>query len=471
MSKLLLVNPRITFPSSIGGRNRRLRSKEKLLNLGLLSIASHAADSGLDVSILDLNDSASWITDLTPHLLQFIPDVVGLSCQSCYGFLNMLDCASLIKNVLPMAVVIAGGQHAGPLGTDLLREAPGIDIVVLGEGERAVLEIAQRVKGLRGRPPRGCIDSKLFVDLDKGASLKYELYPNHRTFVPYVEESRGCTHSCSFCTSPFMHGQRIRQRSAKRIIEEISGVMNCYGCDKLYFFMEGNNFASDRTNAKDLAINLIPFGDRLSWRAESRVDSFPIDILDLFIDGGLRVLDLGLESGAPEVLSSMRKTDNPKTYLKQCVRIAERIAKDQRAILKVNIVLYMDETTKTIRETDSFLSLLASIGRLGISASPVMIDPGTQLHTNLGFSKSELEMIFGSDSFWTKVHSYPLPLSSALSFDEANKECLRLMQKYQDLETYFEVRRHAELAFGCTFEDFREEIKDIPQHENPWHPL
>ena len=59
-----------------------------------------------------------------------------------------LELAHIVRRVAPRALIVAGGMEA-TFRPDLMFELGPFDLVIMGEGERPLLEIAAR---LRGRP-------------------------------------------------------------------------------------------------------------------------------------------------------------------------------------------------------------------------------------------------------------------------------------------------------------------------------
>jgi len=476
---LLMINPWRTFPEDMPGRPAAIRGREKLMNIGVLAVVTYAHQKGFEVQVLDLTNEDDPSYRLLAALDDLRPDIVGIGCMSCYGYQALIECAKITREALPQAVILTGGQHTGPLGKVVLDDCPAIDGVVQGEGEPFIDDLLTAwstrrspacLNGLPGvvtrsnlwSPPHGGIP------LDNLPPLNFSLYPRWQTFVPYIEESRGCPWACAFCTSPAFSGRVLRRKSPHLIAAHIGSAHQAYNGATLTFYMESEIFGFDHRQTQQLAEVLGPFGDNLSWRAEARADTFPTALTMPLVDAGLRVLDIGLESASPKMLLAMAKTPNPKAYLESCVAIAEAISRDGRALFKVNILLYPGETTETLRETESFVRLLSEICPLGLTACPVISDPGTVLYKQ---TLSKIEDGNGPvlSPFWRIARSYPVELSPEMDHTRANDECLRLMQTYQSARSYYEVRRHSELPYGLTFEDFLDLYDDLPESKKPFH--
>lgn len=203
----------------------------------------------------------------------------------------------------------------------------------------------------------------------------------------------------------------------------------------------------------------------ISWRAESRSDTFPIDLLDPLVDAGLRVLDIGLESGSPEMLLRMNKTKSPRPYLDACIKIAEKIAANGKCLLKLNIMLFYGETLASLKETREYLKILSDIGPLSLGIGPVRMEPGSKMFND---EIPEMDLSKFNNTFWGKVHCYPINLSQEISFEDANQICLEIAQEFQTSKTYFEAKRHSQLRYDMTYVEFMKQSEEIPINERQW---
>jgi len=185
-------------------------------------------------------------------------DIVGFSLTSelCYtNVLNMLDLGGLnIRSSLRGAddpLIIAGGGMANccePV-------AEFIDLFVLGEGEEAVIELAQLVKD---KKKDGATKKEILIIASEKFDWAYVpvLYPNQqrrnavvedfenapvplRPIVPFteavhervsVEIMRGCPGRCRFCQASFCR-RPVRYRSVKRIVDIAKACYHSTGFD------------------------------------------------------------------------------------------------------------------------------------------------------------------------------------------------------------------------------------------------
>ena len=71
------------------------------------------------------------------------PEIVGITCGSA-TYPRCVETAKAIKQVKPDCKIVVGGWHASYMPDSLLGN-PEIDYVVMGEGERAITELATAI--------------------------------------------------------------------------------------------------------------------------------------------------------------------------------------------------------------------------------------------------------------------------------------------------------------------------------------
>jgi nucleoid-associated protein YgaU len=167
---------------------------------------------------------------------------------------EFLGLAQRIKADDPKKVVVAGGHYASCAAEPLLANHPEIDIIVIHEGERTLVEIADAMPHLRERLPeipgiayrdgqRVCFTNPrpMLDDLD---ALPF---PDRRgpaqliAGVPtsYLMGSRGCYENCAYCCITTLHrmapGKRFRQRNVERVADEIAALYHESGTRQFVF--------------------------------------------------------------------------------------------------------------------------------------------------------------------------------------------------------------------------------------------
>src|SRR5262249_51186120 len=147
----------------------------------------------------------------------------------------------------PEALTVIGGEHASAIPEYCLTDCEGLDVVVAGEGEETMSDIARRVKERRslsevsgiafrdragGRivtmPRRSRIQA-----IEAIARPAWHLFPLEKYFANEISygiaygrslpiiATRGCPYLCTFCSSPQMWGVKYNMRAPQDVIEEI----------------------------------------------------------------------------------------------------------------------------------------------------------------------------------------------------------------------------------------------------------
>jgi len=152
-----------------------------------------------------------------------------------------LEHAKDIKKIDPDLPIAAGGPHT-TIFPEFIEENGDIDIICIGEGEQAVLELAQaidegeeytHINNLSVRDQNNKIVknplSPLIEDLDSLPFSDRQIYLKYKYFrkptITNMIASRGCPYNCSFCFNhqfkKLYNCTKFRLRSPENIVEEI----------------------------------------------------------------------------------------------------------------------------------------------------------------------------------------------------------------------------------------------------------
>jgi anaerobic magnesium-protoporphyrin IX monomethyl ester cyclase len=248
-----------------------------------------------------------------------------------------IDLARRLRGVA--GYVVAGGHHATFTYPTLLRR--GFDAVFLSEGEVSFGEFLKevkeggewrRVRGIAYRDGDRVVTTGLpdFVeDLDKLPLPAFEIYDresyrfgilDEAGSVVAVETSRGCPYNCEFCSVTKMWGARWRFKSVGRVLQELRRVLELGY--RWVFFVDDNFIVPIRrviSERVELLRSIVREGlNKLRFIVQLRADFVAKNewLPPLMYEAGVRVAFLGIESGDPEVLRSMRKNLVPEDSAK-----------------------------------------------------------------------------------------------------------------------------------------------------------
>lgn len=311
MTRVLLIQPSI-----------RHSSLSKIINLyceeplGLEYIASSLLKEGHEVRIIDTH-----ILRLTEKKLKHIiekenPDIVGISCTTP-SFHQVKNLSKIIKTSNKECLIVCGGPHTSALPLETLKEIKELDICVIGEGEKTMVEIAngkswEKIRGIAFRK-----GSK--ITLNEGTNVIKNLdelpFPA-RFLTPYEEyktlymrpptltiiSSRGCPFRCTFC-SRIIRG--IRFRSIENIIEEWKELVHRYRAGSIFVADDLFTFKKDRVI--EICRSLIKEGLSVPWFCQSRVDTVDKEMLKMMAKAGCERIIFGIESFSQRSLNEMKK--------------------------------------------------------------------------------------------------------------------------------------------------------------------
>lgn len=468
---LLLVNPPDVATRPDGGNTGTLYIANnqivRCINSGILSIASYIHAKGREVAIVDLLQRPD-LDPLRDSLARQHPRVIGISCSHGFSYLPTLACAQLARQVSPGSLIVVGGQHIGPLGRRVFADSQHIDIVVKYEGEVPTDRLISHferygperppsdIAGLVYRDAEGSVrDSEgtpTFVDLDEMPFLEFELYPEYKSFNPYVEESRGCSFGCNYCSANHMNLARIRVKSYDRFLAELKHTATLYGTDPLYPVL-ASTFGTRVDNTMRIVEGMRNVGVR--WTTELRADGAWPMLLDAMYESGFRIATVGLESASPEILIRMNKTKHPEQYISRARELITTSAQYPDLLLKLNVILYIGETPQTIRETLSFL-LRYSCKLAAVRFSPLFGFPGSPFLRRFAESFSDCGASLVTEGYWGASHVYPVNVSRYFSFDECARLSNILEKVFTDEEVYFKANQY---TYGLKdVEEIRERV-------------
>ncbi len=308
--------------------------------IGLMYVAAALEKAGFKVQMLD-NYLMKKSTDEVKELITKInPQIVGITCGSA-TYPRCIETARAIKQVNPNCKIVVGGWHASYMPDSLLAN-PEIDYVVMGEGERAVTELAFAITSgnqtqaaaiagvafkLNGENIK--IQPKFIENMDELPYPARHLLPlglYDRT-IEYIDAkpadvmsiSRGCVFNCGFCETRKLWGNICRGFSPKRVIGEIQDLQSRYGTKGIYFI--NDNFTLRKKETAELCNLMIENKLDLEWVCDTRVDLVNNELLALISKAGCKTIWFGVESGSPRILKRIGRNTTPEqveTAFKLC---------------------------------------------------------------------------------------------------------------------------------------------------------
>ncbi len=305
---------------------------------GILQLAAFLEQKHKDaeIQVLDCNAEGLDWSGLEKRIESFNPDMVASSALATCNTYISVRTLEIAKKVNPNVVTVVGGQHFTVMAEESLKTYPEIDVIVRGEGEETLTELAQTVSddqpfsvvnGISFRnngqiihnPPRPLIENLDSLPFPGYKYVEHLLQKYHftgmagnKTRYALIEGSRGCPHQCSFCTQWRHWGSEWRIKSPKRIADEFEFCYENYG--SRFLWLTDDNYGLGK-RASDLGDELISrgFADDIMWFMQVRCDDVVkhADVLPKMRKAGLRWVLLGVESHNASTLDSFRKKTTP----------------------------------------------------------------------------------------------------------------------------------------------------------------
>ena len=417
--KVLLVIP----PESSIKDDKQTESKWP--RIGIAYLAAYLRKNEIRVKILDCKSLDLNHQDVAVKIREYNPDIIGLG-----PFTEEINEARKVcqtaKSINPNVITIFGGPHASALPQRTLEEFSELDLVVCGEGERTLTEIANgkdlsMIRGIAYRVYSQIIvnqPAELIKDLDSLPFPAWDLFPldsyrgrlsmhlREKIKKPILElpilSARGCPFNCIFCYKAY---PGLRNRNPINIIDEIEYNMKEYKATE-FFFVEGT-FAANREQGIKICDEIINRGlnKKIKWMVETRVNVVTEELLEKMKQAGCKQVDFGVESGDEQILANTKKgiTIN---QVKKAVKLAKQ------AGLKVGcyfVIGHPFETEKTIKKTYRLARELdPDLMNVGI----MIPYPGTEVRRMAEAEEGNYHLVCEDWSEYTKQRGGPLELTN-----------------------------------------------------------
>ncbi len=288
---------------------------------------------------------------------------------SMYSIRNdSIALARSVKNFSDLLVV--GGPLPALNPVSFLND---FDIVVIGEGERTMLDIARNflngedilgVDGvafkendeLRFSPKRKEIENLDSIPFPARELFDNEAYKQYykRLFgysMTSIISSRGCHFDCDFCSRPIFKNS-CRLRSPNNVVDEMESVLK-FGYDFVWFADDCFTIYKDRIIK--ICDEIISRDLGIKWQCLSRVDTLDSEMAARMKEAGCQRIYFGIESGDDRILRIVMNKGNDVQAANEAVHIAKNSKIEAGGFF---IVGYPGENNETILNTIKFATSL-----------------------------------------------------------------------------------------------------------------
>ncbi|MFN3615610.1 MAG: magnesium-protoporphyrin IX monomethyl ester anaerobic oxidative cyclase, partial [Rubrimonas sp.] len=321
-----------------------------------------------DITFIDAMTEDLTDDQLADRLRALTPDLVGVTAitPSIYAAERVLEIA---RDTVPGALRVLGGVHATFMFSQVLSEAPWVDVIARGEGEEILVELVRCVDQGRWPAERRAIRGLAFRDgdeivatpaastvrdldvIDPDWSLldwrRYVYTPlGVRVAIPNL--ARGCPFTCSFC-SQWKFWRDYRVRDPRKVVDEIERLVNDHQVG--FFILADEEPTINRRKFVAFCEELIARGlpDRVKWGINTRVTDIlrDVDLLPLYRRAGLVHVSLGTEAAAQLKLDRFNKETRVEDN-----RRAIQLLRDADIFTEAQFIVGLEnETAETLEET------------------------------------------------------------------------------------------------------------------------
>lgn len=269
---------------------------------------------------------------------KFEPDIIAFSSPTNL-FPWTKKMAGLLKKALKVPIII-GGPHATSV-PEYVIENPEFDMVCVGEGEEAFLELLKAMEKrsrkedikniwfkkngeIRKNPVRPLIENLDSLPFpDKSIFEKYGAV-NRRL---YIMTARGCPFSCSYCYTSMLrsvyNGSPLyRRRSVENVMEEIEFHFHRKKYKEVYFY--DDIFTLDKKWLEDFA-RVYSREVRVPFKALVHPTVVDRERALLLKKAGCYYVDIGVESGNERVRRDILNRQVSNKSIQRAIEILKEV--------------------------------------------------------------------------------------------------------------------------------------------------
>jgi len=320
------------------------------------------ADLGIEPEKGDVVD------DFVATVKRYRPHLIGLSSIEVTHRLG----ERLLDAVKDLGIpTVVGGPYA-TFAPEIVIRAPGVDMVCVGEGELALVELCEKLR--RGEPASGIQNLWIKtndgiernpvrepIDLETLPRQDWSVYDERRFWKPMggqisvtgtFEMNRGCPYTCTFCINSGYKeiygnlGGYYREQDVVRLVDEMAEKKEQY--DLAYVYLVAESFlTTSRGRIREFG-RLYREKVALPFWVEARPESINNETVELLKETGCEGISVGVESGNVEMRKKLlgRNVDD-----KTIIRAFDLLRKSGLRVSANNIIGFPTETREMIFDT------------------------------------------------------------------------------------------------------------------------
>ena len=367
---------------------------------------------------------------LIDEIRKYQPEVIGLSGNlNTVAQLNKQCCEEIRKFKDDIKIVVGGHYYTSSFQDILISNC--VDYVVLGEGEYAMLEIVNAIQEgneisllehpnivLKRNLLNGSVSSEseaaehalatrqkkytnpglgkqaaIIPDLNLLPRINYSLledledyftseYDMHMIYPPkfplraiQMMTSRGCPHSCTYCSSWNVHGKKLRAISPDQVVDELFELVEKFDVNTIVF--EDDLFTYSKKRTIEMCQKIVEgFGDRFTIDFPNAIAVYTLDeeVIYWLAKAGMKQINIAVESGSQFVQDTVIKK---RLKLEKVKPVVDLLRKHGVLVRAYFILGFPGETLDMMNETIDFAKEIKADWASFAFAQPVV---GSELY-------------------------------------------------------------------------------------------
>lgn len=321
--------------------------------------------AGHEALIYDAMTKHVGYPEIEKKILQVKPDIVATTAITCTSP-DAIKVMELAKRISPEIITICGGIHASYMYEEMFSLTDAIDYIVIGEGEKTIVELADvlsekgdvsEVNGIAYKKEGAVFRTKArpFIENLDGMPMAWDAldWQDYTYFIlpgsrlGAIATSRGCDKDCTFCSQRKFWQGTWRSRSPEDLIRELQELRNVHKVDVV--LLTDDYPTPDRVRWERFLDLLIEHNLGLRFLMETRAADIirDKDILWKYKKAGIIHIYVGTEAAKQESLDLMKKDLSIEES-----KEALSLLRDWGIITETSMILgFPDDTPESIEHT------------------------------------------------------------------------------------------------------------------------
>jgi len=277
------------------------------------SFGPHPEDDALDV-VMNFDHSPKWRNKLKAAV-----DATRILWDYAASRMRNFGYMKLVRRLLPETRIVVGGTAVSIFGKYVAEKCPRDTVVVIGEGEDAMLAIIDGFTQPAGefyyKDDAGTITHRLrheTFDLSRLTAVDFpyieSIFPHFRAYLDGdigVHTKRGCPLQCHFCLYNKIEGPKQRYREPAEVAKEIEILNKQYGVKHIWF-TDAQFFSTKRSveHVERILDELLTRKTDITWSGYIRLNHLTPEIVRKMLATGMSSVDLSF-TGSQEVVDKL----------------------------------------------------------------------------------------------------------------------------------------------------------------------